>query len=129
MNYFKISKPEQKPIETEKHQTADGNYGRQAEISNRSSAAPSSRSVAFSEAQLADDIKHQVLLNHLYQQQRTLLWIQDTSGAAEGVMIRKGRSTYMYSPPDLAYSIFAREMTALNVQVGDLTLRKLFPVE
>jgi hypothetical protein len=129
MNYFTIAKPASKPIETEKPQGVDRYYGHPELISSRSSAAPSSPSIALSEANLANDIRHQVLLNHLYQQQRSLLWIQDLSGTAEGVMIRKGRSHYMYGPPDLAFSVFAREMTALNVPVGDFSLRRLFPLD
>jgi hypothetical protein len=127
MNYFRISKPVEKPIETEKPQTVDEVYGLPSKSNRLSSAAPSSRSFALSEAQLADDIRHQVLLNHLYQQQRSLLWIRDTSGTVEGVMIRKGRSDYMYSPPQLATSPFAQAMKVLNVQVSDFTLEVLVP--
>jgi hypothetical protein len=125
MNYFKVSKPAEKPVETEKPQIVDDVYGTPPKSARASSAAPSSRSFALSEAQLADDIRHQVLLNHLYQQQRSLLWIQDTSGTVEGVMIRKGRSDYMYNPPKLSTSPFAQAMKILNVQVSDSNLEGL----
>jgi hypothetical protein len=128
MNYFRVSKPAEKSVETENPQVIDGVNGPPPKSTRPSSASPSSRSSALSEAQLADDIRHQVLLNHLHQQQRSLLWIQDTSGTVEGVMIRKGRSDYMYSPPQLVTSPFARAMKTLNVQVSDSNLEGLVSV-
>jgi len=127
MNYFWISKPVAKKVETEKSPT-DVVYGEPVKPIRHESATPSARSVAISESQLADDIRHQVLLNHLHQQQRSLLWIRDSSGAVEGVMIRKGRDNYMYSPPTLSTSIFAQAMKVLNVQVSYLSFRWTFPI-
>jgi len=126
MNYFQISKPAAKKVETEKPPTG-AVYGEPAKRIRPSSAAPSARSVAISGSQLSDDIRHQVLLNHLYQQQRSLLWIQDSSGVVEGVMMKKGRNNYMYSPPTLATSVFAQAMKTLNVQVSYLVLGVLLP--
>ncbi|ROT40965.1 glycosyltransferase [Sodiomyces alkalinus F11] len=63
-----------------------------------------------------DDIKHEVMVNYLYQQQCSHLWVSDGSGEVEGVLLRKMRGTYMACPPALANSPFGRAAAALNVQ-------------
>lgn len=63
-----------------------------------------------------DDIKHEVMVNYLYQQQCSHLWVSDGSGEVEGVLLRKMRGTYMACPPALSNSPFARAAAALNVQ-------------
>jgi len=79
------------------------------------SPAPSSR--ATEEDRLVDEIKHQVVLNHLYQHQCSSLWIRDVGQQMEGVMVRKKRNDYLFKPPGLVGSSFAQAMTMLNVQV------------
>lgn len=79
------------------------------------SPAPSSR--AAQEDRLVDEIKHQVVVNHLFQHQCSSLWIRDLSEEQEGVMVRKRRNNYIFKPPGLANSSFAQAMTMLNVQV------------
>jgi hypothetical protein len=64
-----------------------------------------------------DDIKHEVMVNYLYQQQCSHLWVSDGSGEIEGVLLRKSRNTYMACPPQLGNSPFAAACAALNVQV------------
>jgi hypothetical protein len=64
-----------------------------------------------------DDIKHQVLLNHLYQQQNSLMWNRNVAGSPEGVMLRKSRGHYIFRPADLSQSMLAQAMSILNVQV------------
>lgn len=64
-----------------------------------------------------DDIKHEVMVNYLYQQQCSHLWVSDGSGEVEGVLLRKTRNTYMACPPQLGNSPFAAACAALNVQV------------
>lgn len=64
-----------------------------------------------------DDIKHEVMVNYLYQQQCAHLWVSDGSGDIEGVLLRKTRGTYMACPPALGDSTFAMACSALNVQV------------
>jgi hypothetical protein len=64
-----------------------------------------------------DDIKHEVMVNYLYQQQCSHLWVSDGSGEIEGVLLRKSRNTYMACPPQLGSSAFAAACAALNVQV------------
>lgn len=63
-----------------------------------------------------DDIKHEVMVNYLYQQQCSQLWVSDGSGEIEGVLLRKARGHYMACPPQLANSPFALACNALNVQ-------------
>jgi hypothetical protein len=65
-----------------------------------------------------DDIKHEVMVNYLYQQQCAHLWVSDGSGEIEGVLLRKSRGQYMACPPQLGNSPFAVACAALNVQVG-----------
>lgn len=64
-----------------------------------------------------DDIKHEVMVNYLYQQQCAHLWVSDGSGDVEGVLLRKSKGTYMACPPALADSLIASACSALNVQV------------
>ncbi|KAJ9155187.1 Glycosyltransferase family 2 protein [Pleurostoma richardsiae] len=63
-----------------------------------------------------DDIKHEVMVNYLYQQQCSHLWVSDGSGEIEGVLLRKSRGQYMACPPQLGNSPFAMACAALNVQ-------------
>lgn len=64
-----------------------------------------------------DDIKHEVMVNYLYQQQCSHLWVSDGSGEVEGVLLRKTRGDYMACPASLSYSPFANACAQLNVQV------------
>ncbi|MCJ1299920.1 hypothetical protein MMC08_002714 [Hypocenomyce scalaris] len=80
--------------------------------SSRASLAPSTRS------SFVDDIKHEVMVNYLYQQQCSHLWVSDGSGELEGVLLRKTRNNYMACPPQLAHSAFAVACAALNCQVA-----------
>lgn len=66
-----------------------------------------------------DDIKHEVMVNYLYQQQCSQLWVSDGCGEVEGVLLRKSRGHYMACPPQLGTSPFALACTALNVQVSN----------
>lgn len=69
-----------------------------------------------------EDIKHEVMVNYLYQQQCSHMWVSDQSGHFEGVLLRKHRGNYMTCPPDLAGSEFLRACSSLNVQVSLLNL-------
>ena len=126
-NYFMLSKPAKKLTKTRKPQVIEEVCVSPPNSSRDSSVALSSQYIALSEAQLAGDIRHQVLLNYLYQRQRSLLWIHDTNGTTEGVMIRKERSNYMYSPLQLARSVFAQQIQVLNAQVSDFDFVESFP--
>ena len=83
--------------------------------SSRASLAPSVRSGRNS---FLDDIKHEVMVNYLYQQQCSHLWVSDGSGVCEGVLLRKARNHYLACPSQLANSAFAMACTELNVQVS-----------
>jgi hypothetical protein len=67
-----------------------------------------------------DDIKHEVMVNYLYQQQCSQLWVSDASGEVEGVLLKKSKNIYMTCPPQLGGSSFAVACAALNVQVKKL---------
>ena len=86
--------------------------------SSTSSIAPSIRSAQSSSL---DDIKHEVMVNYLYQQQCSRLWVSDGSGEMEGVLLRKARNQYLACPPALIDSVFAVVCAELNVQVSCLT--------
>jgi len=87
----------------------DSRYG-----SSRASIAPSMRSTKSS---FIDDIKHEVMVNYLYQQQCSHLWVSDGSGESEGVILRKAKNHYLACPPQLANTAFAIACAELNVQV------------
>ncbi|AEO61197.1 hypothetical protein MYCTH_2311126 [Thermothelomyces thermophilus ATCC 42464] len=76
----------------------------------------SGRSVRSTGSSVLDEIKHEVMVNYLYQQQCSHLWISDGSGEIEGVLLRKARGQYMACPPQLVNSPLAAACTALNVQ-------------
>lgn len=74
-------------------------------------STPSNQSSVF-----LDEIKHEVMVNYLYQQQCSQLWVSDGSGEIEGVLLRKSRGHYMACPPQLGSSPFAVAAAALNLQ-------------
>lgn len=120
-NYFKAGKPapEQPQMAmTEKPSAPASRLGDNLEMSStprfgssRASLAPSTRS------SFVEDIKHEVMVNYLYQQQCSHLWVSDGSGELEGVLLRKSRNNYMACPPQLAQTSFAAACAALNVAV------------
>ncbi|CAG9989669.1 unnamed protein product [Clonostachys byssicola] len=66
-----------------------------------------------------DDIKPELLVKYLYQQQCSKLWIG--SGAAEdkeGVILHKKEGQYFACPEQLAESSFAKAAAALKAEVG-----------
>lgn len=69
-------------------------------------------------ATFLDDIKHEVMVNYLYHQQCSRLWVADGNGVLEGVVVRKTADKYLSCPPELATSAFAQSMAALGVQVS-----------
>ncbi|KAF4595382.1 Glycosyl transferase, family 2 [Ophiocordyceps camponoti-floridani] len=83
----------------------------QSRPSSSGRSTPSTRSSVF-----LDDIKHEVMVNYLYQQQCSQLWVSDGSGEVEGVLLRKTRGCYMACPPRLGSSPFAIACAAMNLQ-------------
>lgn len=129
-SYFKAKKPEPNKKQAPKPQpTGD------AIFSEKGTAALTSQNVfelqvptpnfgssrnslsGGSSSMFLDDIKHEVMVNYLYQQQCSHLWVADGSGEVEGVLLRKSRGNYMACPPRLASSVFANACATLNVQV------------
>ena len=82
--------------------------------SSRASLAPSTRASSV----FIDEIKHEVMVNYLHQQQCSSLWVHDNSGEMEGVLLRKSRNNYMACPPALVNSRFAQAVSILNAQVS-----------
>jgi hypothetical protein len=124
-SYFKAKKPEPEPaVMTEKTPapaTSSPHHSYNMELQPPTSRFGSSRnSISNRSTQSStflDDIKHEVMVNYLYQQQCSHLWVSDGSGEIEGVLLRKSRNTYMACPPQLGSSPFAAACAALNVQV------------
>jgi hypothetical protein len=121
--------PKPPPQMVERHATAaqpplqspfTDRFGPDPELaSSRLSIAPSMQSAQSS---YLDEIKHEVMVNYLYQQQCSRLWVSDGSGEVEGVLLRKARNRYLACPPTLTSSVFAMACAELNVQVS-YTLR------
>ncbi|KAI9697389.1 MAG: hypothetical protein M1836_004667 [Candelina mexicana] len=127
-SYFKVKKPEAaKPQMTEKSAaaataTATPRQVMDPRTPSRTPNVGSSRNSLYASSNhssaFLDDIKHEVMVNYLYQQQCSRLWVSDGSGELEGVLLRKGRNNYMACPPQLAQSPFAVACAALNCQVA-----------
>ncbi|KAK4227356.1 putative glycosyltransferase [Podospora fimiseda] len=104
---------------SEKSQSEHGNNGELQPPTPRGSSRPQSvsgRSVRSAGSSMLDDIKHEVMVNYLYQQQCSHLWVSNGSGEIEGVLLRKSRGHYMACPAELGSSPFAMACAALNVQ-------------
>lgn len=80
--------------------------------------SPDSRSLSSTKSSFFDDIKHEVMVNYLHQQQCSHLWVSDGSGRCEGIMLRKARNEYLSCPPQLIESSFGRACAELNVQAA-----------
>jgi len=121
-SYFKANKPEPAPaVMTEKTPPATSphhsyNMELQPPTSRFGSSRNSISNRSTQSSTFLDDIKHEVMVNYLYQQQCSHLWVSDGSGEIEGVLLRKSRNTYMACPPQLGSSPFAAACAALNVQ-------------
>lgn len=66
---------------------------------------------------MIDEIKHEVMVNFLFQKQCSSLWIGDGGGILEGVMLRKSRGVYLSCPAPLIDTPFGQACIAMNVQV------------
>jgi hypothetical protein len=77
--------------------------------------SPDNRSENSSRSSFFEDIKHEVMVNYLHQQQCSHLWVSDGSGRCEGIMLRKARSEYLSCPPQLVDSTFGQAYAELNV--------------
>jgi hypothetical protein len=127
-NYFKAKKPEptapavmtEKPVASSASPTPPASYTMELQppaFRNGGSSRNSISNRSTQSSAFLDDIKHEVMVNYLYQQQCSHLWVSDGSGEIEGVLLRKSRNMYMACPPQLGSSPFAAACAALNVQV------------
>lgn len=134
-SYFKSSKPAAPDASTTSNQVAvreseksqssatrspqrPGLMNTARDARNGSSRASLAPSISSNRSSFLDDIKHEVMANYLYQQQCSRLWVNDSSGESEGILLRKARNQYLACPPQLAYSPFATACAELNVQVN-----------
>lgn len=118
-NYFKSSKKEdtKETPATEKTQDETGAptpgsipYGSYSYGTSRASLQSSMKSSNF-----MSELKQEVQVNYLFQQQCTARWIGDGAGEKEGVLVRKAREQYIACPPDLVESVFGYAVSALNL--------------
>lgn len=72
------------------------------------------------------DIKCDVMVNYLYQQQRERLWITECA-KDEGVVLKKSRGRYTCCPPELVENAsgFMKAIENLNVRVCGPSLLKI----
>lgn len=77
------------------------------------------RSIRSTRSRVFDEIKYEVMVNHLYQEQCSLQWIDHNSSAnSEGVLLRRAKGLYLACPPQLLQSRFATACNQLNLQVA-----------
>jgi hypothetical protein len=79
---------------------------------------PDNRSISSTRSSFFEDIKHEVMVNYLHQQQCSHLWVSDGNGECEGIMLRKTRNDYLSCPPQLVNSTFGHACAELNVQAA-----------
>lgn len=113
LSYFKTST--KVAAETREKQSIEVTNNNSGVLVN--SATTSILNDKFDNAQRVDDIRHQVILNYLWQKQQGLMWVTDVTGILEGVMVRKNRTEYICKPSLLSESEFGKAMATLNVQV------------
>lgn len=66
-----------------------------------------------------DIVKHEVMLNYLYQQQATSGWRTGKDNGNEGVVLRLARDNYLTYPPRLSETPLLESLKVLNVQVSN----------
>lgn len=85
-----------------------------ANNSSRASLTGSTRS-GTARSTMMEDIRHEVMVNYLFQQQCSSMWMGNADGDFEGVLVRKSRARYLACPPNLLQSSFAAGVMALNL--------------
>jgi len=84
----------------------------------QTSSVDQSCATSLSGAVGLDLVKHEVMLNYLYQQQANSGWRRDRDSPTEGVVLRTGRDNYVTCPPELSESPLLESLRNLNVQVS-----------
>ncbi|RFU24793.1 hypothetical protein B7463_g11549, partial [Scytalidium lignicola] len=116
-SYFKNKKQAPAdPAVTEKHATPSQQLELQVPQFRVQSSQNSISDRSTQDATFIDNIKNEVIVNYLYQQQCAHRWVSNGSGEIEGVLLRKSRNSYVACPPQLESSQFAFACTALNVR-------------
>jgi hypothetical protein len=89
------------------------------------SASPYARSIRSIKSRYLEDIRHEVMVNYLFQQQCAYLWLDhENPSDCEGVILRKAKGRYLTCPPQLVESTLATACIELNLQVRLPTLTK-----
>jgi len=73
------------------------------------------RSVPVRESTHLELIRHEAMVNYLFQQQCAAMWIGYVATDNEGVMVRRNVGDYLACPPQLMESVLARGARALNL--------------
>ena len=77
------------------------------------------KSIRSTRSRYLVDIRYEVMINHLFQQQCGAMWINHNSPAqCEGIMLRKARGEYLACPPQIMASTFAAGCKELNLHVS-----------
>jgi hypothetical protein len=65
-----------------------------------------------------DAVKHQVMINYLYQQQGNNGWRSSNESQPQGIILRLSKDNYLSYPPQFAESTLVEALQNLNVQVS-----------
>ncbi|KAF2836849.1 hypothetical protein M501DRAFT_987112 [Patellaria atrata CBS 101060] len=65
-----------------------------------------------------ENITSEVMVNYLYQQQCSQLWVSDGSGELEGVLLREKKGKYIACPPQLTETRFGAACSKMDVNVA-----------
>jgi hypothetical protein len=88
----------------------------------QSSTTGSIKANEIRNSRFLEDIRHEVMVNHLFQQQCANLWLDlENPSDSEGVVLRKSKGTYLTCPPNLIDSFLANACRELNLQVSKKT--------
>lgn len=71
--------------------------------------------MAVRESSHLEMIRHEVMVNYLFQQQCSTMWIGYEATDNEGIMVRRQVGDYLACPPQIIDSVFARGVRALNL--------------
>jgi hypothetical protein len=97
---------------------ADSNQISMSPLS-RSQSRGSLSSLSIHQARHARDaVKHQVMINYLYQQQGNNGWRSSNEYQPQGIVLRLSKDNYLSHPPQFAESALVDALRHLNVQVS-----------
>ncbi|KAI1463737.1 glycosyl transferase family group 2-domain-containing protein [Daldinia caldariorum] len=71
---------------------------------------------SYFSAGVTEEVKQEVMVNWLYQQQCSRLWVSEGSGDYEGVLLRRNFGSYLSCPSPLKGSKLAKACSAINVE-------------